>query len=75
MFTPQQLAKFRKALAVVQKHGPALDKLEQIAKHSPQFADIVRDLRTRADYVDTVAKIALEIGDGTTADRDQGEKK
>lgn len=64
MFTPQQLAKFRKALAVVQKHGPALDKLEQIAKHSPQFADIVRDLKTRAEYVETVSKVALEIGTG-----------
>jgi hypothetical protein len=59
MWTPQQRAAFSRALGAVDKVQPVLDRLAQIAKHSPQVAERVRELQARADYVRAVSETAL----------------
>jgi hypothetical protein len=59
MWTKPQVATFQRALATVEKHQAALDRLAEIAKHSPQFAERVKDLHDRAKNVKTLATVAL----------------
>lgn len=59
MWSKAQVATFQRAIAAAQKWAPALEKLGEIAKHSPAFADRIAELRTRADYVETLATVAL----------------
>lgn len=59
MWNKQQVAKFQSALALVEKHQPALDKLAEIAKHAPEFNDRVQQLLTRAENVKRLASVAI----------------
>jgi hypothetical protein len=59
MWTKQQVQKFQQALALVDKHQPALDKLVEISKHAPEFADRVQQLVTRAENVRRLASVAI----------------
>lgn len=59
MWTKPQVATFQRVLATIDKHQPALDRLAEIAKHSPQFADRIADLQTRAANAKTLATVAL----------------
>lgn len=61
MWTKDQLAKFRRGLAVAQKHKDRLDRLAKLAESSPQFADAVAQLRTRRDHLETLSAAALEM--------------
>ncbi len=61
MWTKTQVATFQRALAAAQKWQPALAKLGEIAKHSPAFADRIAELRTRAEYAETLATVALSV--------------
>ncbi len=59
MWTKAQVATFQRALAAAQKWRPALEKLSEIAKYSPAFADRIAELRIRAEYAETLATVAL----------------
>jgi hypothetical protein len=55
-----QIAAFERALAAMGKACPACDALAEIAKHSPEFADRVKELQTRAENTKTLATVALQ---------------
>jgi len=60
MWTKQQMATFQRALAAAEKWKAALSKLEEIAKHSPAFADRIQELLVRAANAETLATVALQ---------------
>lgn len=64
MWTKAQVAAFQRARALAEKWRPALDRLGEIAKVSPQFAERIRELQARADNAAQLAELALQI-DGT----------
>lgn len=66
MFTPDQLRKFRSALAAAQANRAMVEKLAELAKHSPAFAQALEDIRVRSEYVENVSTVALAIQDETT---------
>lgn len=61
MFTKQQVATFQRTLAAAAKWQAALEKLQEIAKHNPQFADRVADLKVRAENATLMAQTALAV--------------
>lgn len=61
MWTKTQVATFQRTLAAAQKWRPALEKLGEIAVHSPAFADRIAELRARAEYAETLATVALSV--------------
>lgn len=61
MWTNSQISAFQRTLAAADKYLVAVEHLEEIAKHAPQFADRVRELRIRADMAKTLATVALSV--------------
>ena len=59
MWSKQQVAAHQRAIATVDKHQQALDRLAEIAKHSPAFKDRIDQLRQMAEYTKTLATVAL----------------
>lgn len=68
MWNKNQLAIFQRALAAAQKWQQSLDRLSEIAKHSPQFADRINELIIRANNVQNLAEAALTLS-STAADK------
>lgn len=62
MWNKTQQAAFERALAAMEKICPTCDALAELAKHSPQFADRIEELRTRAENAKRLAEVALTIG-------------
>jgi hypothetical protein len=63
VFNKDQVRKFRQALATAASHKEALDKLAELARVSPEFAESIRDLQTRREYLETVSKTCLAIAE------------
>lgn len=61
MWNKAQIATFQRALAACQKWEPVLNRLGEIAKHSPQFADRIAELQLRAANVRNLAEAALTV--------------
>lgn len=59
MWNKAQIAAFQRALAASDKWQPALDRLAEIAKYAPQFADRIAELQIRATNVGNLARVAL----------------
>lgn len=66
MFTPDQLKKFRSALAAAQANRAMVARLSELAKLSPEFAQALDDIRIRSEYVENVSSVALAIQAETT---------
>ena len=61
MWTKAQVKAHQNALAVARKHKAAIRKLEEMAKHSPAFAERMRELRVRRDNLEQLGKVATAI--------------
>lgn len=61
MWSKDQAAKFRRALATAQKHQQTLDNLAQLAQHSPALKDVVEEMRIRRDNLETLSATALAM--------------
>lgn len=59
MWNKTQIASFQRGLAAAEKVAPAVAKLEELAKHMPQFEDRIRTLALRLENAKTIAGIAL----------------
>lgn len=61
MWTNAQQKSFERAIATVEANRAKLERLEEIARVAPQYAERVKDLRTQLDYLETVSKVALAM--------------
>lgn len=61
MWSKSQVAAFQKARALAHKWAAALERLGELAKLTPQFADRIRELQTRAENAQAQAELALQI--------------
>lgn len=61
MWTKDQISKYRRALASVEADREKIAVLERMAQHSPRLAADVAEIKRRAEYVTTMATIALGL--------------
>lgn len=61
MWSKPQVAAFQRAIALCEKVDSAIAKLEQMAKHMPEIAERVAELRARRDNLHAVSTIAIGI--------------
>lgn len=59
MWTKAQIAAFQRALAAGQKWEQSIERLAEVAKHAPQFAERIAELQVRAQNVLNLAQAAL----------------
>lgn len=61
MWTKPAVAAHQRALAVAQKWDEPLQRLEQMAKFAPAFAERIKELRVMRDNLHQLAATALAI--------------
>ncbi len=61
MFDRKQLAAFERGLATAESAREKLEKLEEIARYSPQLAQRVKDLCVRCEELRAICATALEL--------------
>jgi hypothetical protein len=61
MWTKAQVAAHQRALAVATEKAPIIERLREVAKHNPAFAERVESLAAMCEHLEQSARTALAV--------------
>ena len=61
MWSRPAISAMQRGLATCRKHEPMLERLEQMAKYAPTFAEQIREMRVLCDNLRHLAETGLAI--------------
>jgi hypothetical protein len=72
VWTKAQVAAHQRGLATARKTKAAIDRLLELAKHNPAFAERIRDLADMRDHLELSCATALEIDPAGKPEKGKG---